>query len=81
MPSFGENRCVPEAGVAETSTVGVIVGKIVISIVEVGMAVGGRLVGAVVDVGSLAGIAAGPQAVRKKKTMMSCFIADNYMSH
>jgi len=75
-----ETLLVPEAGVWETSTVGVSVEGRVGSIVKVGTAVGGILVGAIVEVGWLIGMAAGAQAVRRKKTMMSCFMSSNYMS-
>lgn|SRR5690349_23670630 len=81
MPSFDENRSVVEGAVGETSTVAVgrAVGLIG-SVVEVGAAVGGRLVGGRVSVDWLTGTGAGAQAVRRnRKTMLSFFIESNYM--
>jgi hypothetical protein len=60
--------------------VGAIVGGLA-SIVEVGMAVGGILVGSKVDVAWIVGMGAGAQAERRnKKAVMSFFINGNYMS-
>jgi F0F1-type ATP synthase membrane subunit c/vacuolar-type H+-ATPase subunit K len=51
-----------------------------VSIVEVGMAVGGGFVGTAVAVGWICGVGAGVQAVRKnKKAMMSFFMVDDYI--
>jgi F0F1-type ATP synthase membrane subunit c/vacuolar-type H+-ATPase subunit K len=51
------------------------------SIVGVGMAVGGTLVGSGVGVDSMTGISAAVQAVRRiEKMMMKFFIQGNYMS-
>ena len=49
--------------------------------VEVKMAVGGRLVGAIIDVGSAAGTAAGVQAVRRNKETMMKFFMINIICH
>jgi hypothetical protein len=49
------------------------------SIVEVGMAVGGMLVGAGIEVDEVTGASVAVQAVRRhKKTMMNFFMMDNY---
>jgi hypothetical protein len=65
--------------VGETSTVGTTVGRIV-STVEVGMAVGGTLVGISVELDSATGIFVVVQAVRRnKKMMMKFFMMNNYM--
>jgi hypothetical protein len=82
MPSVAENRCIPTAGVGETATVGVNVGEIATSIVDVVIAVGGTDVGMGVDVGSIVvmGAIAGAQALKRSKTSMAnFFIVSNYM--
>jgi hypothetical protein len=82
MPSVEENRCVAGEAVAKTSTVAVgrAVG-LIDSVVEVGTAVGGTLVGGGVSVDCLTGTGPGVQAVRRnRKTMLSFFIESNYMS-
>jgi hypothetical protein len=52
-----------------------------VSIVEVGIAVGGGFVGTAVAVGWSSGVSVAVQAVRKnKKAMMNFFMVGNYMS-
>ncbi len=52
-----------------------------VSIVEVGTAVGGRLVGTEVEVGWIKGTSVAVQAARRnKRIMMNFFMIDNYMS-
>lgn len=82
MPSVEENRCVADEAVGENSTVAVGGAvRLIGSIVEVGRMVGGAVVGAGVNVGSIVGISAGAQAVRSNKaSMMDFFIVSNYMS-
>lgn len=76
MPSTGEMRWLTISAVGVCATVGVIA-----SIVEVGMVVGGTLVGSGVGVDSMTGISVAVQAVRmNKETMMIFFIQGNYMS-
>jgi hypothetical protein len=82
MPSLAENRCIPTAGVGETATVGVNVGEMATSIVDVEIAVGGIDVGMDVDVGSIVvvGAIAGAQALKRSKaSTANFFIVSNYM--
>jgi hypothetical protein len=79
MPSAVETLFVRGSAVGEVTIVAVMVGGIVsIADVEVGMAVGGRLVG--VDAMTGAGVAV--QALRRiKATTNNFFIASNYMPY
>src|SRR6266508_1191643 len=74
IPSIVETRSFTNSAVGEASNVGTTVG-IIASIVEVGTAVGGILVGSVVDVDSITGTCIAVHAVRKmKETMMNFFM-------
>ena len=74
MPSTAEICSFTNSAVGEASAVGITVGMIV-SAVEVGIAVGGIVVGNGVDLDSVAGIFVVVQAVRRnKETMMNFFM-------
>ena len=80
MPSVDDTCSLPDEGVGEAWTVGVTVGMMV-SMVEVGTAVGGTLVGAGVDVDWIAETSGVVQAARRnKEMMMNFFMINNYMS-
>lgn len=74
MPSTDETCSFTDSAVGETSAVGTTVG-IIVSTVELGIAVEGILVGNGVDVDSIAETSLAVQAVRRKrKTIMNFFM-------
>jgi cyanophycinase-like exopeptidase len=78
MLSTDETRSFSTPGVGEATPVGDSVGRIAVT-VAVGILVGGTLVGAAVEVDSMAGAGAAVQAVRRKKMTMNFRITGNYM--
>jgi hypothetical protein len=74
MPSTIETCSFKNSAVGETSAVGTTVGRIA-STVDVGIAVGGTLVGIIVELDSVAGSSLAVHAVRRnKETMMNFFM-------
>src|SRR5919108_3713751 len=78
MPSMEETFAAAASAVGETSTVGAMLG-VIVSIVEVGTAVGGTLAGIGVAVDSITGT--GVQAGGGNMMAMNFFIGKYYMSH
>ena len=80
MPSVDDTCSLPDEGVGEAWTVGVTDGMMV-SMVEVGTAVTGTLVGAGVDVDWIAETSGVVQAARRNKETMMNFFMMNIICH